>query len=65
MTPHDQVVRFGMGIIVAPAMAIALFGTARIIALLLARWMPESKLKRKLLTDTDTHRLAYTPKVRR
>lgn len=65
MTIHDHIVRFGLGIIIAPAVAIVLFGTARIVAIALVRWMPESKLKQKLLTDTDTRRLAYTPKVRR
>ena len=65
MTFHDYAIRFGLGIIIAPAMAIVLFGIARIVAMVLVRWMPESKLKQKLLTDTDTRRLAYTPKIRR
>lgn len=51
-----------IGMVMAPAMAFVLYGTARLIAMALARWMPESDLKRKLLTDTETKQLAYRPK---
>lgn len=50
------------GFIIAPIMAILFFGTARLVAIAVARWMPECALKRKLLTDTETKRLAYRPK---
>lgn len=52
----------GMGIVIAPAVAILLYGTARLVAKAVARWMPESALKRRLLTDTETGRLAYKPR---
>lgn len=51
------------GLILAPVMTILFYGTARLIAMGVARWMPESALKRKLLTDTETKRLAYRPKA--
>lgn len=50
------------GFIIAPAMAILLYGTARLVAMGVARWMPESALKRRLLTDTESGRLAYQPR---
>ena len=50
------------GLLIAPIMAILFYGTARLIAMGLARWMPESALKRRLLTDTETGRLAYKPR---
>lgn len=55
----STIVRVGLGIAIAPAVAILLYGTARLVAMALAKWMPESTLKRRLLTDTDTGRLAY------
>ena len=54
--------RIGLSLIIYPAVAIVFYGTARLIAMAIARWMPESRLKRRLLTDTDTGRLAYVPK---
>lgn len=51
------------GFLIAPVMALLLYGTARLIAMGVAKWMPESSLKRKLLTDTETKRLAYRPKA--
>lgn len=53
-----------MGAVSAPVIAFVLYGTARLVAISLAKWMPESALKRRLLTDTDTGRLAYRPKDR-
>lgn len=61
---YSTILRTGMGILIAPAVAIVLYGTARLIAVALARWMPESALKRRLLTDTGTGRLAYKPRPR-
>lgn len=55
-------VKVVIGMVMAPVMAFMLYGTARLIALALARWMPDSPLKRKLLTDTETGKLAYRPK---
>jgi len=49
------------GMLLAPVMGFVFFGTARLIAMGVARWMPDSPLKRKLLTDTETKRLAYRP----
>jgi hypothetical protein len=40
-------------------MAFVLYGIARLIAMAVAKWMPESALKRKLLTDTETKKSAY------
>jgi hypothetical protein len=54
-----------MSVTIYPLVAIVLFGSARLIAMLLVLVMPESRLKRKLFTDTDTGLLAYKPRVRR
>ena len=57
-------VRYGLSLVMMPIVLTALYGTARIIAMGLVKWMPESALKRRLLTDAETGRLAYTPKDR-
>lgn len=57
-------VRYAMSLLIYPAVAIGLYGSARLIAMALVRWMPESALKRRLLTDADTGRLAYRSKDR-
>jgi hypothetical protein len=49
------------GFIMAPLITVLLYGTARLIAMAVARWMPECRLKRALLTDTETKKLAYIP----
>ena len=54
-----------MSIVIYPVVAIVLFGSARLIAMVLVRVLPDSKLKRKLFTDTDTGLLAYKPGVGR
>lgn len=54
-----------MAVVIYPVAAIVLYGTARLVAMVLVRVMPDSKLKRKLFTDTDTGLLAYKPGVRR
>jgi hypothetical protein len=56
--------RIFMGVVTTPAIAFVLYGIARLVAMALVKWMPESALKRRLLTDTDTGRLAYRPKDR-
>ena len=63
---HDDhlLFRIFMGAITTPVIAFVLYGTARLVAIALVKWMPESALKRRLLTDTDTGRLAYRPKDR-
>lgn len=53
--------RIAAGMVIGPVMAIVLFGTARLGAMALVKWMPDSWLKRRLLTDTETGRLAYKP----
>lgn len=53
-----------MGVVTTPILAFVLYGIARLVAKAVAKWMPESVLKRRLLTDTDTGRLAYRPKDR-
>lgn len=53
--------RIAMGFVIGPVVAIVLFGAARLGAIALVKWMPESSLKRRLLTDTETGRLAYKP----
>jgi hypothetical protein len=53
--------RIAMGFVIGPIVAIVLFGLARLGAMALVKWMPESWLKRRLLTDTETGRLAYKP----
>lgn len=60
----DLITRVAMGAVIGPVTAIVLYGSARIMAMILVRVIPESKLKRRLFTDADTGRLAYTPKVR-
>ncbi|MBB3226984.1 hypothetical protein FHW69_001585 [Luteibacter sp. Sphag1AF] len=60
--PQSFFVRLFLGLIIAPAIGILLFGTARLIAMAIAKWMPESALKRRLLTDTESGRLAYKPR---
>lgn len=62
---NSPVVRMAMAVVIYPVAAIVLFGTSRLIAMLLVRLLPDSKLKRKLFTDTDTGLLAYKPGVRR
>lgn len=62
---NGPLVRMAMAVVIYPVAAIVLYGTARLIAMLLVRVMPDSKLKRKLFTDTDTGLLAYKPGVRR
>lgn len=54
-----------MAVVIYPVTAIVLYGSARLIAMFLVRVLPDSKLKRKLFTDTDTGLLAYKPGVRR
>lgn len=61
----NSMLRTAMGIVIYPAVAIVLFGSARLIAMVLVRVMPDGPLKRKLFTDTDTGLLAYKPGVRR
>lgn len=62
---NSPLVRMAMAVVIYPVAAIVLYGSARLIAMLLVRVMPDSKLKRKLFTDTDTGLLAYKPGVRR
>lgn len=62
MDPQSIFLRVFLGMLIAPVMAILFYGTARLVAMALARWMPECALKRKLLTDTVTKQLAYRPK---
>lgn len=52
-------IRIFGGFIVAPTVAFILYGAARLVAMAVAKWMPESALKRRLLTDTETKKLAY------
>ncbi len=53
-----------MGAVTTPVIAFVLYGIARLVAKAVAKWMPESALKRRLLTDTDTGCLTYRPKDR-
>lgn len=62
---NSAMVRMAMAVVIYPVATIILFGTSRLIAMVLVRVMPDSKLKRKLFTDTDTGLLAYKPGVRR
>jgi hypothetical protein len=62
---NSPVVRMAMAVVIYPVTAIVLYGSARLIAMALVRVLPDSKLKRKLFTDTDTGLLAYKPGVRR
>lgn len=61
---NNPVVRFAYGLVILPIVAIVLYGSARIAAMILVRIIPDGPLKRRLFTDTETGRLAYTPKVR-
>lgn len=61
MDPQQIFLRMFLGMLIAPVMVILFYGTARLVAMALAKWMPESALKRKLLTDTVTKQLAYRP----
>lgn len=60
----SQIERIAISVVVYPLTAIVLFGTARLVAMALVRLLPDSKLKRRLFTDTDTGLLAYKPGVR-
>ena len=62
MDPQNIFVRVFLGMLIAPVMAILFYGTARLVAMGVAKWMPESALKRRLLTDTESGRLAYKPR---
>lgn len=62
---NSPLVRMAMAIVIYPVAALVLYGSARLIAMVLVRVLPDSKLKRKLFTDTDTGLLAYKPGVRR
>lgn len=64
MDPQQIFLRVFLGVLIAPTTAILFYGTARLIAMGVARWMPESALKRRLLTDTESGRLAYKPRSR-
>ena len=56
---HDHFwMRIAMGVVIYPATAILFYGIARLVAMAVLRWMPECKLKDKLLTDTATGRVA-------
>lgn len=59
--PQMVFFRLAAGFVIGPAIAILLFGVARLGAMALVKWMPESWLKRRLLTDTETGSLAYKP----
>lgn len=61
---NSPMLRMAMGVVIYPAVAIVLYGTARLIAMVLVRVIPDGPLKRKLFTDTDTGLLAYKPGVR-
>ena len=62
---NSATVRMAMAVVIYPLAAFLLYGSARLIAMVLVRVLPDSKLKRKLFTDTDTGLLAYKPGVRR
>lgn len=62
--PQNIFLRVFLGFLIAPVIAILFYGTARLVAMGVARWMPESALKRRLLTDTESGRLAYKPRGR-
>lgn len=61
----SQFERIAMSVVIYPLTAIVLFGSARLIAMVIVRVMPDGKLKRKLFTDTNTGLLAYKPGIRR
>lgn len=62
---NSAMVRTAMAVVIYPIAATVLYGSARLIAMVLVRVLPDSKLKRKLFTDTDTGLLAYKPGIRR
>lgn len=49
------------GFVIAPIVAFAILGPARLGAVAVRKWMPECWLKRKLLTDPETGKLDYIP----
>jgi hypothetical protein len=57
--------RFAMGVVIYPATAVLFYGFARLVALAVRQWMPESRLKDRLLTDTATGRVARRADKRR
>lgn len=61
MDPQLLFIKIFGGFIITPLVAILFYGTARLVAMGVAKWMPESALKRALLTDTETKKLAYKP----
>lgn len=65
LVENSPAIRMAMAVVIYPVTALVLYGSARLIAMLLVRVLPESNLKRKLFTDTDTGLLAYKPGVRR
>lgn len=65
LVENSPVIRMAMAVVIYPVTALVLYGSARLIAMLLVRVLPDSNLKRKLFTDTDTGLLAYKPGVRR
>ena len=65
LTENSAAVRMAMAVVIYPAAAFVLYGSARLIAMVLVRVLPDSKLKRKLFTDTDTGLLAYKTGIRR
>ena len=62
---NSATVRMAMAVVIYPVVAIVLYGSARLIAMLLVRIIPDGPLKRRLFRDTDTGLLAYKPGVRR
>lgn len=65
MIDHPALFRLAVAAVAYPVGAIILYGSARLIAMVLVRVIPDCKLKRKLFTDTDTGLLAYKPGVGR
>lgn len=65
MSDHHALFRLVVATAAYPVGAILLYGSARLIAMVLVRIIPDCKLKRRLFTDTDTGLLAYKPSVRR
>ena len=62
---NSPLVRTAMAVVIYPVAAIVLYGSARLIAMLLVRIIPDGPLKRRLFRDTDTGLLAYKPGVGR
>lgn len=62
---NSPLVRMAMSVVIYPVAAILLYGSARLIAMVLVRVIPDCRLKRRLFTDTDTGLLAYKPGIRR